>query len=101
MNIFRIMAIFLTQFTIILYFGGKYDLIFGFNQTDAGFSTLLMLFVLVPLLNLFWLIIEIILSVKQSKQQVRAVSFLMPVIALFFLIESIGIDLYLISQARM
>lgn len=86
---------------MILYFGGKYDLLFGFNRTDAGFSTLLLLFVAVPLLNLFWLVVEIILSVKQSRQQVRAANFLMPIIALFFLAEAIGIDLYLLSQARM
>ena len=101
MNIIRGMAIFLTQLPMILYFGGKFDLLFGFNQTNAGFATLLFLFVSVPLLNLFWLIIEITLSVKMLKHQVRAVSFLMPIISLFFLMESIAIDLYLLSRARM
>lgn len=101
LNIFRGMAIILTQLPVILFFGGKFDLLFGFNQTHAGFATLLMLFVSVPLLNLFWLIYEIVLSVKGSKQGVRAVSIIMPIISLFFLMESIGIDLYLLSQARM
>jgi hypothetical protein len=95
------MAISLTQLPMILFVGGTFDLLFGFNQTHAGFITLLFLFVSVPFLNLFWLIIEITLSVKMSKHQVRAVSFLMPIIAIFFLMESIAIDLYLLSQARM
>lgn len=86
---------------MILFIGGKFDLLFGFNQTDTGFATLLFLFVFVPFLNLLWLIIEITLSVKISKHRVRAVSILMPLIALIFLVESIGIDLYLLSQARM
>jgi hypothetical protein len=101
MTVFRIMAIFLTQLPITLYFAGTYDLLFGFNQTHAGFGTLIFLFVFVPLFNLFWLIIEITLSVRMLKNRVRAVSFLTPIIALFFLIESIAIDLYLLSQARM
>jgi hypothetical protein len=94
-------VILLTQLPMILYVGAKYDLIFGFNRMDSGFTILLLLFVLVPLLNLSWLITEIILSVKLFKHRDRAVSFLMPLIAVFFFIESIAIDLYLLSQVRM
>jgi hypothetical protein len=86
---------------MILYVGAAFDLIFGFNRMDAGFTILLFLFVFVPLLNLSWLITEIILSVKLLRHRDRAVSFLMPLIAVFFFIESIVIDLYLLSQARM
>ena len=86
---------------ILLYVGAKFDLLFGFNHTDAGFNTLLFLFFLVPLLNLSWLIAEITLSVKLSRHQDRAKPFLIPSIALFFFMESIAIDLYLLSQARM
>jgi hypothetical protein len=86
---------------MILFIGGKFDLLFGFNQTDSGFTLLLSLFVLVPLLNLAWLIIEITLSVKLFRHRDIAVPILMPLIAVFFLLESIAIDLYLISQARM
>jgi hypothetical protein len=86
---------------MILFIGAKFDLIFGFNRMDSGFSILLFLFLLVPPLNLAWLIIEIIRSVKLFRRQNKAVSFLMPCMALFFLMESIAIDLYLITQARM
>ncbi len=101
MNIFRGIAIFLTQLPLVLFIGAKFNLIFGFNRMDSGFTLLLFLFVLVPLLNLAWLITEIIRSVKFSRHQSRAVTFLMPLIAVFFFIESIAIDLYIASQARM
>ncbi len=101
MNIFRGIAIFLTQLPLILFVGAKYDLIFGFNHMDSGFTLLLYLFLLVPALNLSWIIIEIIRSIKYSKHQSRAITFLMPLIAVFFFIESIAIDLYIASHARM
>ena len=86
---------------MILFIGGKFDLLFGFNQTHSGFTILISLFVLVPLLNLAWLIIEITLSVKLFRHRNRALSFLLPLIVVFFFVESIAIDLYLLSQARM
>ena len=86
---------------MILFIGGKYDLIFGFNLTDSGFTLLLYLFLLVPPLNLAWIITEIIRSVKLSRHQIRAANFLIPLIAVFFFVESIAIDLYIASHARM
>ena len=86
---------------MILIIGTKFDLIFGFNRMDGGFTLLLSLFILVPLFNLAWLITEITLSVKLFKKRDRKISFLMPLIAVFFSAESIAIDLYLLSQVRM
>ncbi len=101
LNTFRGIAIFLTQLPLILFVGGKYDLLFGFNRMDSGFTLLLYLFLLVPPLNLTWIIIEIIRSVKLSRHPIRAATFLMPLIAVFFFVESIAIDLYMASHARM
>jgi len=98
---FRGIVIFLTQLPMILFIGGKFDLLFGFNQTDSGFTILISLFVLVPLINLAWLIIEITLSVKLFSHRNRVLSFLLPLIAVFFFVESIAIDFYLLSQVRM
>ena len=86
---------------LILFVGAAFDLFFGFNRLDSGFTMLVFLFVLVPLVNLAWLVTEIILSVKLFRQRGRAVVFLIPLIAAFFLVESIAIDLYILSQARM
>ena len=70
-------------------------------KLDSGFSLLLFLFLLVPPLNLAWIITEIIRSVKFSRHQIRAATFLMPLIAVFFFVESIAIDLYMALHARM
>lgn len=86
---------------LILFVGAKFDLIFGFNRMDSGLTVLLFLFVLAPLLNLSWLITEIIRSVKLSRHRIIAASFLMPLIAVFFFMESLAIDLYILSHARM
>ena len=91
----------MTQLPLILFLGAAYDLIFGFNRMDSGFSILLFLFVSVPVLNLVWTIGEIILSVKLRKKGGRTISLLMPIIAVIFLMESIAIDLYILSHARM
>jgi hypothetical protein len=63
MNIIRGTTILLTQLPLILFWGAKFDMLFGFNHTDSGFAVLLLLFVAVPLLNLCWLIAEIIRSI--------------------------------------
>lgn len=91
----------LTQLTIIFYFAGVFDLLFGFNQTSAGFNTLLLLFVLVPLLNLFGVIIEIRLSVRRFRSRNGAALILMPALAILFLVESLAIDFYLLTQVRL
>lgn len=101
LNLFRGLAIFLTQVPVILIVGAKFDLIFGLNRVDSGLTILLLLFVLVPPLNLIWLITEIIVSVKRFRYRSGTLSFLMPLIALFFLIESLAVDYYLLSQMRM
>jgi hypothetical protein len=101
LNILRGIAIFLTQLTIVFYKAGSLDLLFGFNQTNAGLAALLLLLVLVPLFNLSWLIIEIKLFFKQFKLQKKLSAILMPFFALLLLVESIAIDLYILSQARM
>ena len=86
---------------LILVVGAKFDLIFGFNHMDSGFAVLLCLFILAPLLNLSWLIAEIIRSVRHLRHRIRAQSLLLPAISLFFLVESIAIDLYIVLHARM
>ncbi len=101
LNIFRGIAILLTQLPLILFLGAQYDLLFGFNRMDSGFTLLLYLFILAPLINLVWLITEIIVSVKRFKYRSKALSFLMPCMAFFFFIETLAIDFYLTTQARM
>ena len=101
MNTFRAIAIFLTQLPLILFIGAKYDLVFGFQRIDSGFGLLLALFLLAPVFNVSWLVAEVIRTVKYARQPGRALRFSMPFVAIFFLIESIAINLYIASHARM
>jgi hypothetical protein len=101
LKILRGIAIFLPQLLILLMIGARFDLLFGFNRTDTGFTTLLFLFVLVPIINLIWLIVEIITSVRVAKRQNRSISFLLPGLALFFFLESVFIDIFMLLYARM
>ena len=101
MNVFRGAAILLTQLPLLLFVGAKYDLLFGFNRMDSGFGFLLLLFLFVPLLNLSWLAVEVVRSVKRSRQQSWATSLLTPLLPAFFLLESIAVDLYIASHAKM
>jgi hypothetical protein len=89
LNLFRIIAASLLQLLTLLYLGGRFDFIFGFNRTDYGFTILLFLFVLVPLIAFTWLLAEIILSMRLAKRRKRPLSFLMPGVALLFFVESV------------
>ncbi|MES9963968.1 MAG: hypothetical protein ABW116_10535 [Candidatus Sedimenticola sp. 20ELBAFRAG] len=93
--------VFLTQLPMILFIAGSKDLLFGFNQTDAGFASLVFLFFSVPVINLGWIVAEIVLLVRKSREQGQLASMQMTGIALFFFVESVAIDLYLLSQVRM
>jgi hypothetical protein len=101
MNIIRGTAILLTQLPLILFWGAKFDMLFGFNRMDSGFAVLLFLFVSVPILNTCWLVIEIIRSIKSSVCLKITAKITWPIIALFFLLESIAVDLYIASHAKM
>ena len=101
MKVLRGIAILLPQLVIVLLIGARFDLLFGFNRTDTGFNTLLFLFVLVPTINLIWLIVEIIISARAAKRHHRRMSFLLPGLALFFFLESVFIDLFMLLHARM
>ncbi len=102
MNLFRGSAIFLTQLPLLLVLGGRFDLLFGFNRTDSGFALLALLFVSVPLLNLIWLIVEQgITMLAILGLWFGAAARGMPLVALVFLVESLAIDLYIASHARM
>lgn len=101
MKVFRVIAFSLLQLLILLHVGARFDLLFGFNRTDAGFTTLLFLFVLVPLFTLAWLLAEITISIVLAKRRNKKMSFLMPGLALLILLESVVVDIFLLSQARM
>jgi|GEM_PF-1515467 len=101
MKFFRWLAVVVTQGPFLFFFGGKHDLLFGFNQSSAGFDTLIFLFLAVPVLDLVWLVLELKRCIKPAEGRKRAPAFLMAVVAGCFLAEALAIDLYILSHARM
>jgi hypothetical protein len=101
MGYFRAIAIILTQLPILLFYGGSHDLLFGFNQTDKGFSLMIGLFVIVPLVNLVWLSIETRKTFKKTREVGFNKALPLPFVALFVFLESLAIDYFLLTQLRM
>jgi len=101
LTIFRVIALTLPQLTLGYFIAGSRDLLWGFNQTSAGFTTLLAALALSPLLCLAWFIVEVrhaYLFLRIMKQIARI---LWPLLALLILIESLYIDAYILSFFRM
>jgi hypothetical protein len=71
------------------------------KQLSSGFTSLLFLFVLAPLVDLSWLLAEIIAAIRLARRHRRAMSFVMPGLALAVLLESVVADIFLLSQAKM
>lgn len=101
MNLVRAIVIILTQVPLLYFELGRRDLLGGFNQTDQGFGLLIGLVVIVPLLNLFWLMFETTRTLKQVREQGFNRGIVLPFVALLFLFEAVIIDLYLLSHVRM
>lgn len=101
LKILRGVAILLPQAVILLIAGGRFDLLFGFNRTDAGFGTLLFLLALAPPIGLMWFLVETVMAIGHAKRNNRAVSLLMPAIAFFFFLESLCAAVYMVLQFRM
>ncbi|PLX98279.1 MAG: hypothetical protein C0623_13225 [Desulfuromonas sp.] len=101
MNLLRAMAIMLTQLPLLYYELGRRDLLGGFNQTDHGLGLLVGLFVVVPIGNFIWLVSETVRSFRKTRKPGLNRAMALPFVALLMLFESLAIDLYLLSQARM
>lgn len=101
MFILRFIAISLPQLLLLLPLGASMDLLGGWNHTDAGFNTLLLLFLMTPVVTLNLLIFEII-KYRKSRRLLpeRPVRF-WPGVAIFLCTETLVINLALLSQLRM
>ena len=100
MKVFRILAIALPQILVLLLIGGALDLLGGWNHTDSAFNTLIVLFLINPIVTLILLIVEII-KYRKSKHLGESSSFFMPVLAIFLFVEALLINIVILSQVRM
>lgn len=100
MTFFRCIAIALPQLLIVLLVAGSHDMLGGWNQTSDAMSTVLILFLLSPVVTLALMIIEITRCCKANKGE-RARTFLFTGLAIVLFVEALAIDLYFLSQLRM
>jgi hypothetical protein len=97
----RIVAIALPQFLLLMLIGAVLGLLGNWNHTDAGFGTLILLFLLNPVVAVIYLLAELLHYRKLGKQGNATRSFLMPGFAIFIFFEVLATNLYLLSQVRM
>ena len=100
MKVLRILAISLPQILVLLLIGGALDLLGGWNHTDAAFNTLIILFLINPIVTLLSLAVEMI-KYRKSKRQGETISFIMPGLAIFLFIEALLTNIVILSQVRM
>jgi len=101
MVIFRSFAAALPQILILLLLGGSFDLLGGWNHTDAAFGVLILLFAVAPLMTAILLIVEIVRYRRLASGGSGSRSFLMPGVAIFLFVESLTINIFILSQAKM
>lgn len=101
MAAFRILVALLPQLLIVLDIGGRYDLLFGLNRTDAGFGILIALFLVTPVATLMLLVVEIVRYVLRIRRKDPERSFWMPALAIFLFLEALAVDVYIVSTMRM
>lgn len=101
MLLIRIIAITLPQLLVLMLVGASLDLLGGWNHTDSGFSVLILLFLLNPVVTLIYLIIETMRYRKLGKHGDKSRSLLMPGVAIFLFVEVFATNLFLLSQVRM
>lgn len=101
MWILRAIPFALPQLLLLLFMLGKFDLLGGFNRTDAGMNTVMALFVLAPVAAALWFLSESVAAVVEALRKKQRVAFLVPAIALGTRLEALGVGAYLLSQAKL
>lgn len=101
MRKFRIVAYVIPQLLVFLFFGGKYDLIFGFNHLDNGFTLLVILFLLSPLSASALMLTEMITYYRKRKRDFLSPSLVPAIVSVLLVMEAITIDLYILSLVKM
>jgi hypothetical protein len=98
MPFFHYTAMVLPQILIFLLVAATHDMLGGWNQTDDGMGTVLILFLLSPVVTLALLATEMVRCYKARKGE-RTFFFIDLAMVLFA--EALAIDFYFLRQLRM
>lgn len=90
MRILRWLAVLLPQLLVILLLGSSFDLLGGWNSTDAATGLVMTLFILSPLVAGVRLVAEWFAGNRGSR-----------IVASALLVEALAIDLFILSQLQM
>lgn len=101
MHTLRFVAILLPQLLILLPLAAYMNLLGGWGHTDAGFNTMMLLFLITPVVTLNLLIFEFLRYRKSRRLTPEHSTRFWPMLALFLCAETLAINLGLISQMRM
>jgi hypothetical protein len=100
-SVFRIVVALLPQAIILLLIGGRFDWLGGFNRTDAGFSTLIALFLVTPVATAVLLLVEVVRYLMEIRRKAPDRTFATAALAFVLFLEALAVDVYLIFQVRM
>jgi hypothetical protein len=98
LGILGIVAMLLPQLLLGMLFGGYFDLLGGWNHTEAGLRTLVGLFVLTPVVAVFWLATLVTSNWLSRRRGLRRQP-LWPAAAV--LMQAVLVDLLILSQVHM
>jgi len=100
MPFFRYTAMVLPQILIFLLVAATHDMLGGWNQTDDAMGTVLILFLLSPVVTLALLVTEMVRCYKARKGE-RSKTFFFIDLAMVLFAEALAIDFYFLRQLRM
>lgn len=101
MPILRIIAVALPQLLLLLPLAASMNLLGGWSQSDSGFNTLLLLFLMAPVVTMALLVSEIIRYRKARQLMPEKTSKFWLGIAVFVCAETLAINMTLLTQVRM
>ncbi|MDT8420170.1 MAG: hypothetical protein RQ754_07035 [Desulfuromonadales bacterium] len=101
MIVFRLYVITLPQTLLLLLLATWFDLLGGWNHSDAGFHALILLSLATPFFTLALLVLELVRYRRQYRQHPDQATFLWPGVALFLCLETLSVNLFILSQLRM
>jgi len=101
MAVLRFTAAAVPQLLLVVLVGGRFDLLAGWNHTDAAFGALVVLTVLTPAVTTLLLAVEAVRSLRHTRKAGRTPHRGTFWLAIFLFIEAVGLDLFVLSQLRM
>jgi hypothetical protein len=100
-SLLRLVAYSLPQVLLVLLAGAWLDLLGGWNHTDAGFSTFLLVCGLTPVAVIVLLAVEVFRYIVSLRRPDGRASLLMPGLAMLLTVETFLILIFILSQVRL